>query len=89
MKSVGRAAKQKSDIGRAKESLKSLQADYESLEQDFEFEADEIRDQWSADSLNFDELTLAPKKTDISIKEFGVIWLPWKVDSSGIAEPLF
>lgn len=89
MKSVGRAAKQRSDIGRAKESLKSLQADYEAMEEEFEQEADEIREQLNTDSLVFDELSLAPKKTDISIKQFGVIWLPWKVDSTGIAEPLF
>lgn len=89
MKSVGRAAKQRSDIDRAKETVATLQQDYEDLEKAFEEEANELREQYSVDALEFDELTLAPKKTDISIREFGVAWLPWKIDTSGIAEPLF
>lgn len=88
-RSVGRAAKQRSDIGRAKESVASLQSDYDDMEAEFESALEELEDEMTVDSLVFDELTLAPKKTDIAIKEFGVIWLPWKVDSTGIAEPLF
>ena len=48
-----------------------------------------MREKFDSEMLVFDELNLAPKKTDISVKEFGVVWLPWKVDSTGIADPLF
>ena len=89
VKSVGRAAKQKGDITRAKETLKGLQSDYEEMEMEFEDEVELVRSEHSVQNLIFDELDLAPKKTDIAIKEFGVIWLPWIVDSSGVAEPLF
>ena len=89
VKSVGRTAQQHGDIGRAKESVESLQEDYAALEEEFDSAVAEISEKLNVDSLTFEELTLAPKKTDISIKEFGVAWLPWKVDSTGIAETLF
>lgn len=89
VKSVGRTAQQHGDIGRAKESVESLQEDYAALEKEFDSAVAEISEKLNVDSLTFEKLTLAPKKTDISIKEFGVAWLPWKVDSTGIAEPLF
>ena len=89
VKSIGRTAQQRGDIGRAKESLESLKEDYEAMEEEFDAAVNEIAEKLNVESLTFEALTLAPKKTDISIKEFGVAWLPWKVDSTGIAEPLF
>lgn len=89
VKSIGRTAQQRGDIGRAQDSLESLKEDYEAMEEEFDAAVTEIAEKLNVDSLTFEELTLAPKKTDISIKEFGVAWLPWKVDSTGIAEPLF
>ncbi|MEM9410431.1 MAG: DUF87 domain-containing protein [Planctomycetota bacterium] len=89
IRSYGRAGKEKADIQRAKDSLEDLTVRYEDLESEFNVSLEELEDKIHVDSLEFEELTLAPRKSDLSVEEFCVCWLPWKVDSTGIAEPVY
>ena len=87
VRSFGKQSKEKSDIARAKDNLEELQVQFEDMEAAFNEDIDALEDKYSVDSLEFEELTLPPRKSDISVEEFSVCWLPWLVDSSGIAEP--
>ncbi len=89
MRRVGRASQQRSDIGRAKDAMESLQDQFEDMEREFADEVEKLEDKLSVENLEFDELSLPPRKSDISIEQFGVCWLPWRVDSTGIAEPVY
>lgn len=89
MRSQGRSSKQKSDIGRAEDAFEDLQEKFKDLEVKFKDDVDELEDKLSVDNLEYESLSLPPRKSDISIEQFGVVWLPWRVDSSGIAEPLY
>ena len=89
MRAMGRSSKEKSDIERAKDSLEDVMQKYEELEDQFNQDVDEVGDKLSVDNLDFEELSIPPRKSDISIEEFGVCWLPFVVDSSGIAEPAY
>lgn len=89
MRSFGRSSKEKDDIGRAKDNLEDLHIKFEDLEDEFKQEVDEVEEKLSVENLEFEELTLAPRKSDLSIEQFSVVWLPWEVDESGIAEPVF
>ena len=89
MRSFGRSSKDKDDIGRAKDNLEELQAEYEDLEAEFNEAVDELEDKLSVDNLEFTDLKVTPRKSDISVEDFGVIWLPWRIDSSGIAEEVY
>ena len=86
---MGRAARERGDIARAREDLESLQEQLEALEEDFEGELSEVRDQVDADSIDFDEVVVRPRKTDLSVDRLSLVWLPYRVGADGIAQPAF
>ncbi len=85
----GRSSKEKSDIARAQDGLEELQIKFEDLENQFNEEVAEIEDKMDISNLEFTELKVTPRKSDISLEDFGICWLPWRVDSEGIAEPIY
>ena len=87
MRSFGKASKEKDDIGRAEENLEELQVKFEDLESDFDEQVSELTEKLSVENLELEELAVTPRKSDIDIEAFSVCWLPWRIDSSGIAEP--
>ena len=87
MRSFGRASKEKDDIGRAEENLEELQVKYEDLEAEFDEQKDKTVEKFDIENLELEELTVTPRKSDIDIEDFSVCWLPWRIDSSGIADP--
>lgn len=89
MRAFGRSSKEKSDIERAKDSLEDVIAKYEELEDQFNQDVDDLGEKLSVDNMDFEELSIPPRKSDISIEQFGVCWLPFVVDSSGIADPAY
>lgn len=89
MRSYGRAGKQKDDIGRAEEALEELHLKFQDLEREFNDEVKNIEDKLSIDNLEFEELEVTPRKSDISVEQFSICWLPWRVDADGIAEPIY
>ena len=88
-RSFGRAGKEKSDIGRAKDNLEELQEAFEDLEREFNDEVESLEDKLTVEELEFTDHKITPRKSDISVEEFGICWLPWRVDASGIAEPIY
>lgn len=89
MRAYGRASKEKADIGRAQENLEEAVRKYEDLEADFTQEVDELEDKLTVDEMDFEELKVPPRKSDISIEQFGVCWLPFVVDESGDENPAY
>lgn len=89
MRSLGRAAEQRGDIGRAQESLQALLDEREQLSAELEAELEELRAQWQADALEIEEYVVRPKKTDLQVEEVSLLWTPWTVDAAGIAEPAY
>ena len=89
MRAMGRSSKEKSDIGRAKDNLEELMIKFEDLENQFNEDVDEVGEKLAVDNMEFEELEVPPRKSDISIEQFGICWMPYVVDSSGIAEPAY
>lgn len=89
VRSMGRSAKERGDIGRAEDNLDDLKVKYEDLELEFNDEVAELEEKLSVENLEFVEYRIPPRKSDISIEEFGVCWLPFRVSSSGIATPIY
>ncbi len=89
MRAFGRTSKEKSDIERAKDSLDDVVKKLEDLEDQFNQDVDDLSEKLSVENMDFEELSIPPRKSDISIEQFGVCWLPFLVDSSGIAEPAY
>ena len=89
MRSYSKASKEKDDIHRAKDNLDELQKKFEDLEREFNDELEKIGDKIAIDNLEFEDLTLSPRKSDITIERFCLCWLPWRIDRDGIAEPIY
>ena len=89
VRSLGRSQREKGDVSRAEESLEDLLEDKASLEQEFETELQQLVEKLQVDSLELEELQITPRKSDLSVERFGVVWMPFRVDSTGIAEPLY
>jgi hypothetical protein len=89
MRSVGGAAQQRGDIGRAQEKLESLQKQLKELEDEFEREVLELSLASDIDNLALESIDLRPRKSDIQLEPLQVVWTPWQVDGAGVATPLF
>ncbi len=76
-KSAGRASQQGSDVDRAKASLETYQADLEELQQEMQTELDALAASYDAANEKLETIELRPKKTDINVKIFALLWLPY------------
>ena len=86
---ASRTAKERSDIGRAEDELQAQHEMLADMEMEFNDEKERIRELTQVDELEVNELLVKPRKSDITILAFGLTWVPWQIDSDGIAEPLF
>jgi hypothetical protein len=89
MRSIGRAARERGDIGRAEAELKEQEQKFKDLEIEFEAAIEQLKDKLQVSALELESLQVTPRKSDISVEEFCVLWLPFVVDSTGIAEPAY
>ncbi len=89
MRSVGRAAQQRGDVSQAQEKVEDLKTEFEALEEELNKEVAALEEKFDTEKLVFDELQVRPRKSDIEVAKIALVWTPWRVDASGIAEPLY
>jgi DNA helicase HerA-like ATPase len=83
------AARERGDVGRAQERVEALQERLEELEQQFANDLEELQEPIALDEIEISELRVAPRKSDLAVEELVLVWAPWRVDESGIAESAF
>lgn len=89
MRSAGRAAEQRADIGRAKADVEALEDDLKELEAEFEKETAELRESFATENIELETLDVRPRKSDLAVGDVLLLWTPWNVDATGIATPAF
>jgi hypothetical protein len=89
MRGAGRAAREQGDIARAEEDLMAQQAKLEELETQFAGDLAEVEDALDPSQLELQEVTVRPRKTDISLFEFGILWCPVSIGSDGLTHHLY
>jgi hypothetical protein len=89
MRGMGRASREKQDVARAARDLEALEQQLADLEVEFQEEVAVLGDAVSVDAFEVKEVVIRPRKTDIAIGHFGLVWLPWTVDDDGMAEPAY
>ena len=87
MRSVGRARQQASDVGRAQQLLTEREDELAAVEDELKAEVAALEDELDPRNLKITAKRLAPRKSDIDVSPVAVLWRPWTVDASGIAEP--
>lgn len=89
MRSLSRSSKEKNDIERAEDNLEDLQDQFKDLEREFKDAIDEVEDKISIENLEYVENKLPPRKSDLSVEELAICWLPLRVTPTGIAEAVY
>jgi hypothetical protein len=86
---VGYAAQQGEDVRQAEQALRLLEDDKESLNEELGNDLDALQNQYNIDEIELDPIEIPPRKSDLKVQDPMIVWMPWQVDSSGIAKPLY
>ena len=86
MRSAGKMSGAKQDVALAEETVGAIQQRLDDLSAQFEAEANALLEGAAPDSLILVDVSIAPKKTDITIVKLALCWTPWVVDAKGNAE---
>ncbi len=82
-----RAARERGDIARAEERLETLSARLEALEADFEQDLAPLQAPIDPSELEVRARRVSPRKGDLEVAPLWLVWLPWRVDTRGVALP--
>jgi hypothetical protein len=86
---AGSIASEHGDIQHAEETLETLQQKKADLESQQQAALDEITNKYDVQRLTLAEYLVRPRKSDISVGKVSLTWLPFRVDSTGIAERVY
>jgi hypothetical protein len=89
MRGAGRMAREKQDIARANREVQVVNDKLMALEEEFQAEIAGLSADFHPEDLALSEILIRPRKTDIMINRFALVWAPWKISRSGFAEPAF
>lgn len=89
VRATTRVVKDRQDIGMAEETVAAVQQRWQELDAQFREEAAKLMAGASPDTLQLEEISVSPKKTDIKVTQLSLVWVPWLVDSLGNGEPAF
>jgi len=81
--SFGRASKHRDDVDRAEAEVEDLRAELAALEAELEAELDGLRAAWSPETLSFEPLEIAPRKSDIGVKRIALAWVRGPIGAGG------
>lgn len=88
IRSASRAAKEKADVGHAQESVEVLKQQMADLEAEFQQELAASTESAQPQNLQLEEISVAPKKTELTIQRVAIVWTPWRMSAQGMIEPL-
>ena len=76
MRGVSRSMKESQDVGRAQDTVQSLQEQMQDLENQLKQETDEATANFDAQNEKFENVQIAPKKSNIAVQVVALVWLP-------------
>lgn len=86
VRSINRVAGERQDVSQAEETVEAIQQRIDELNAQFQSEANAMIDGATPENIKLDEISISPKKTDITIVQLSLCWSPWIVDAKGNAE---
>jgi hypothetical protein len=86
IRSASRVASERQDVAQAEETVEAIQQRIDDLSAQFQAETDALIEGATPDSLKLEEVSVAPKKTDVSVIQLALCWTPWTVDAKGSAQ---
>jgi hypothetical protein len=89
IKNATKISKERSDVSRAMDNLQVEDENLQDLEHELEVQLKQMESLPPAEKIPLSEYRLRPKKTDITIDEVSLAWLPWGLKATGMVEPLY
>ena len=89
MKSASRIGKEAADVERASESVEVVQQRLQALQAEFDQEAARLQSDIDPASVPVEKSQVRPRKSDISIGNVGLCWVPWRTGADGTLEPAY
>jgi hypothetical protein len=86
---LGRAARERGDVGRVQESVEILAQRRADLEAELEAGVSQIAQELAAERLSFETAQIRLRKSDISVERITLVWVPWWIESDGTARPAY
>ena len=75
-RAAGRAARERSDVGRAEDQVRGAEEGLAALEAELEQSLDALRGRFGEDALALETLELAPRKGDVAVERVALAWEP-------------
>ncbi len=89
VRAASKVMNEQADVGRANETVESLTLKYNGLNAEFEAEVLKLQESSTAEAIEVQEVSITPKKTDITITRVALLWTPWSSGTDGSSEPLY
>ena len=85
--SARQAMRERGEQTRAQQRLEEKQIDLEDLEEELQQEMEQIEFNYEPANLELEKTEVPPRKSDISVDQVQLVWLPWSIDADGISRP--
>ncbi|WP_437187476.1 ATP-binding protein [Planctomicrobium sp. SH668] len=89
MRAASRAMEQRGDVKRAVETMEQLQSEKAELIKSLESELNKITETFSDAQIRVEDYPINPRKSDLSVDELGIIWIPYLRSASGRLDPAY
>ena len=87
MKSAGQMQKEKMDVTRARESAEAIREQLNQLELQLQGDIQKLEETYDPASEELKEIKVNPKTTDMSLRVFGLAWMPYRKEVGGALGP--
>ena len=87
VKSVGRVGKQQADVTKANESVESIGQQILDLETELQSEIEKLSGGVDPTTITLETVQVSVKSTDLSMKVYGLVWLPYRKNDQGHLTP--
>jgi len=87
MRSASRAKKEKMDVVRAEERAEAIRLQITERDERLKEDIENIEFSMDAETETLDEISIRPKRSDITIEIFGLAWMPFRKDLGGGLSP--
>lgn len=83
MKSAGRLGKEKMDVARARETAEAIREQLSQLELQLQGDIQNLEGTYDPASEELKEIKVQPKTSDMSLRLFGLAWMPYRKEVDG------
>ncbi len=87
-RAASRTSRQKEDVKRAELEVEELRDELAQLESELRDETAKVELAFDPRTLQIEQAPVNPRRSEIKVRVFGVVWIPWKVGPDGASAPL-